>query len=258
MVCGVEREDTFHALCRCPREWALWLAMAEEWDMPKLDDIANTGLDWLLHLLNRCNEHVRLPLIMTLWRSWHVRNEITHDKPAPPVEASRRFLSGYIDTILGIQQHPIGDFVKEKMMISRMHTRKEKLLPAHGASPRPLEAWRKPPSGSAKSNVDGSFLQADGTGGAGMILRDSEGAIIFASCRYLRVYDNAREAELEVIREGIQLTLEWSTLPFNMESDCTTVLEMIRSNTQYRSPIASLVGEIKRLLGLGREHALSV
>lgn len=32
---------------------------------------------------------------------------------------------------------------------------------------------------------------------------------------------------------------------------------MITSNTLDRSPTMSLVGEIKRLLGLGREHALS-
>lgn len=46
-----------------------------------------------------------LPL-MLLWRVWHVRNELTHDKPLIPVEASKKFLCSYVDSLLLIKQGP--------------------------------------------------------------------------------------------------------------------------------------------------------
>ena len=101
-LCGVNREDTFHVFCRCPQARDLWNVMSKTWTMSALDNINNTGPDWLLHLLDQCTVDERLPVLMTMWRTWHVRNEITHHKPAPPTEASRRFLSSYIKTLLEI------------------------------------------------------------------------------------------------------------------------------------------------------------
>ncbi|KAE8809896.1 hypothetical protein D1007_13494 [Hordeum vulgare] len=39
VICGKEREDTFHALCTCPLAQCLWRDMAKTWNMPKLEDI---------------------------------------------------------------------------------------------------------------------------------------------------------------------------------------------------------------------------
>ena len=33
-LCGVEREDGFHALCRCPVARELWRVMALDWNIP--------------------------------------------------------------------------------------------------------------------------------------------------------------------------------------------------------------------------------
>ena len=39
--------------------------------------------------------------------------------------------------------------------------------------------WEAPPAGWAALNIDGSFSAKDGTAGAGMVLRDETGGIIF-------------------------------------------------------------------------------
>ena len=162
-----------------------------------MDDINNTGTEWILHLLDGCSNDERLPVIMPLWRNWHVRNEIYHEKPAPPVEASQRFLSSYIDILLGLQQHPEADITKGKMVISYDHSRsKGKREVTVASCTRPPEQWSKPPEGWVKLNVDGAWREADGTGGAGMILRDHVGAVIFASCRFLPRCASPLEAEL--------------------------------------------------------------
>ncbi|KAM3189079.1 hypothetical protein ACQJBY_004796 [Aegilops geniculata] len=90
-----------------------------------------------------------------------------------------------------------------------------------------------------------------------MILRNSEGEVIFASCRYLSSCASALEAELAACREGISLTLEWSTLPFILETDCTIALSMLKGIEVDRSPDAAIVEEAKHLLSLGRPHEIT-
>ena len=106
-------------------------------------------------------------------------------------------------------------------------------------------------------NIDGAWREEDGTGGAGMILRDQDGSIIFASCRFLTTCTSALEAEVAACMEGISLTLARTTLPFILETDCLTAANMIRDVDTNRSPVAALIGEIKHLLSLGREHVIA-
>jgi ribonuclease HI len=58
-----------------------------------------------------------------------------------------------------------------------------------------------------KLNVDGSFLAQDGTIGAGMILRDSKGKIIFSACLSRYHCISALEAELGACMQGISLAI---------------------------------------------------
>jgi hypothetical protein len=41
--------------------------------------------------------------------------------------------------------------------------------------------WEKPRTGTVKLNVDGSFMEQEDGAGAGMILRDAEGRIVFSA-----------------------------------------------------------------------------
>lgn len=42
-LCGLEREDTFHVFCRCPRAVHLWRTMAEVWSIPDIESVYNTA-----------------------------------------------------------------------------------------------------------------------------------------------------------------------------------------------------------------------
>jgi hypothetical protein len=77
-----------------------WLAMREEWDLPADALIKPTGKEWLLQLLNAIPTMQRACTMMTLWRIWHNHNnELTHDKPCPSIEGSRRFLVSYLSPL---------------------------------------------------------------------------------------------------------------------------------------------------------------
>lgn len=49
-------------------------------------------------------------------------------------------------------------------------------------APTDLKNWEKPPPGWVKLNVDGSFQHLVGLAGAGMLLRDEAGQIVFSAC----------------------------------------------------------------------------
>ena len=119
-------------------------------------------------------------LLLIFWRSWFIRNEIVHHGPAPPMEVSTRFLHNYLDALIGIKLNSRFDPAKGKCGISYdLKPRSAVEHPVNGDTP-----WRPPQLGWVKLNTDGSYSFAGGAG-AGMILRDNSGAIIFSSCRAL-------------------------------------------------------------------------
>jgi hypothetical protein len=83
-------------------------------------------------------------------------------------------------------------------------------MPVPAAEPsraQPEERGEKPEPGMVKLNVHGSFLAQDGTIGAGMILRDSKGKIIFSACLSRYHCISALEAELGACMQGISLAI---------------------------------------------------
>ncbi|XBH67571.1 hypothetical protein VPH35_095933 [Triticum aestivum] len=246
----------WEAVWGCPLAQRLWRAMEELWSMPKLEDVQNTGPEWLLQLLLQCKPEERLQVLMTLWRSWHVHNELTHNKPAPPIDASTRFLNSYINTLMCIKQHPHTDMNNGKMAIS-YHSKQVADRAGSLRSEMPACCWTKPPLGWTKLNVNGSFVDELGTGGAGMVLRSNSGEVIYSSCHYLRSCTSALEAELAACMEGINIARAWSTAPMIVETDCLMVVQMLLESDTNRSPCATYVHEIKRLLGQVGEHVIS-
>ena len=255
-LCGLEREDTFHVFCRCPRAVHLWRTMAEVWSIPDIESVRNTGPEWLLNLIAESNEGDRLRLIMLLWRCWHVRNEITHDKPAPPVEVSRRFLQSYVTSLLGIQEYPQGDWDKGKMTIQQEGA--EQPISHVGGVPRTAHKWSPPPANWTKLNVDGSFSHDDGRAGTGMVLRDQEGAIIFSACRSLWSCPDPLHAELAGCMEGIALALQWTELSFIVECDSLQAVQLINASGQDQSQYAMVVSEVKHLMSERECHVIHI
>lgn len=103
-------------------------------------------------------------LLMLLWRVWHVRNEVVHQKTAPPVEASRRFLESYVQSLLMIKHNPDLDVAKGKHVIANSLEVIQKQWRDTIGSPTVPKPWSCPAPGWHKLNVDGSFALQDGGG----------------------------------------------------------------------------------------------
>jgi hypothetical protein len=68
-----------------------------------------------------------------------------------------------------------------------------------------------------------------------MVLRDHDGTAIFTACRALEQCNDATEAELIALEEGLKLALLWSDVRFTAETDCAEAAELIKEGTPNKS-----------------------
>jgi ribonuclease HI len=190
---------------------------------------------------------------MTLWRAWHVRNELTHDKKPPPVAASKRFLDSYLQSLLLVEQHPVVDIEKGKQVVDYglgERRRKNQV----GPTVQEKHNWKPPDEGVTKLNIDGAFSN-DGRAGAGMILRESNGDIIFAASRQLRSCGDALEAELAAMEEGLRLALYWARKSIILETDSAEAIKLVANGTPNMSRYAMRIKVIRELV---REREIGI
>lgn len=100
--------------------------------------------DWMLLLLQKLNETLRLVLLMVLWRVC-IHNELTHQKPLIPVEVSKRFLCGYAESLLSIKYFPHADATKGKLpAMTEGNFAPVMCVTKHFVTPA---VWKPPPEG---------------------------------------------------------------------------------------------------------------
>jgi ribonuclease HI len=171
---------------------------------------------------------------------------MTHDKPCPSIEGSRRFLISYLDSLLLIKQHPADDIVKGEMVVDSNAGFKARTFQQEDQR-KERNRWRAPDIGYMKLNTDGAFVSSR-EAGVGMVLRDHHGAVVAAACREAIQCQDATDAELRAIEEGVHLALLWTTLPIIVETDCAEAIELIRETTPNTSIYAFRVSFIRELL----------
>jgi hypothetical protein len=178
---------------------------------------------------------------------WFCRNEVTHEKPLPTIEGSKRFLANYIWLLRDIKHTPTEALIKGKQTVME-----RTLKITHQAKPLSENPWTKPPMGWVKLTVEGSFRESDHLAGTGMALRDEEGRPIFSACRFISDRESPYEEERSACLQGLKLALEHSQLPVIVESDCAKLIEAGKSKSQDRSSCVHIVSEIRNLASQGR------
>ncbi|KAE8778199.1 hypothetical protein D1007_48904 [Hordeum vulgare] len=192
--------------------------------------------EWLFNLLDEAQASVRSRIIMVLWCFWYVRNEIVHGKTPPPQDVSSAFLQSYHNTFSQISSS-VEDIIKGKSPVVPIQS-----SPPCKAAPR--LPWPRPPEGMVALSVDGSYATSDGSAGTGMILRKPSGDVIFAAYRKLFHCNDALEAELQAIHEGVKLAAERSEATIMLQSDCVTAINAITGVSLDFSAYGHMIREI--------------
>jgi hypothetical protein len=112
--------------------------------------------------------------------------------------------------------------------------------------------WVMPPAGMLKLNIDGAFLAQSGQDGAGIILRESDGTIVFVACRSLHFCSLALDSEISAYMEGVKPALDLIQESLLVEADCLELVSMVRSTSADRSCFGHLVEDLRHLFSSER------
>ncbi|KAE8811885.1 Alpha-amylase [Hordeum vulgare] len=216
-LCGVEGESSFHALVSCLQARILWVNMRRRWPLPGDSLLIDNAKEWFMHLLNSSSDEDRDMLIMLIWRIWHLRNDKLHGKDAPPVPATVEFLDSYYKSTGLVGRYSHDDILTGKMSVAAIDVRVERVT-------NPPAPWPVPPPNRVALSVDGSFRETDSSTAAVMVLRDSEGVVIFATYMFIFHCNDPLEAELHATMQGMALAIRHSNLPVVLRSNSSKAL----------------------------------
>ncbi|KAL0281699.1 UNVERIFIED_CONTAM: putative ribonuclease H protein [Sesamum radiatum] len=116
--------------------------------------------------------------------------------------------------------------------------------------------WRKPPEGWYKLNADGASKGNPGISGAGGILRDQLGKVIFAFQEPLGNATNT-QAELSAIYRGLQICFSRGLRKIWIETDATAIIKIISAPQRGAWNLQATLQNICKILNQ-MEHKLSI
>jgi hypothetical protein len=181
----MEIEDVAHALYKCTHASRLWNEMRKVWSLPSHVDLQHHPSMWLQSVILNIPDHMIDTTLLVSWRAWYCRNEATHNKPLPQVKSSKRFLCSYWSLLRNIKTLPMEEVIKGKSIQFQSTVKEQATI----KDKPPDKPWNRPPPGTVKLSVDGSFHAGDHTAGMGMVMRDDQGNTIFTACRFLEQCD---------------------------------------------------------------------
>jgi ribonuclease HI len=101
-----------------------------------------------------------------------------------------------------------------------------------------VDIWKKPNHGWTKLNTDASFLEADGLGAWGAILRDDSGGVIMSAWGPIAHCPNVVTAEALGLLYGLRAALPLYAGPIQVESDNSFLVNEVKRNESSKSLIA--------------------
>ena len=135
--------------------------MRHEWSLPDEEQFKSLSkekpLGWILDL--GVDEGARVLLLF--WRTWYIRNNLTHTTDKLSVEGSARFLAKYWAELCSTQhQRSSFDSKGKELLVDSLVAKKKNVTKA------PNAAWEAQATGWLKLNVDGSFVPGSKEGGS--------------------------------------------------------------------------------------------
>nr|XP_023915006.1 uncharacterized protein LOC112026546 [Quercus suber] len=200
-LCDKAIETTAHALLHCDHAKLTWAHWHNGFAV--LSAGTQEPVDIALDIIKNDSSSALELFIAVAWSIWWNRNQALHEgSGAPP--------SQIWDMAIRI----LGEY-KEACSFSN--------LPLVSS----LINWRPPPAGFTKINVDGAASDDGRPSSTGVIIRDSQGSSIAASCRVLSSPFPADISEALALQDGVMLALELGLSKVIFESDALSIIQAI-------------------------------
>ncbi|CAL2239591.1 unnamed protein product [Prunus armeniaca] len=238
VLCGCEGESQVHIFFRCEHARVFWFGSSIQLDASQL--IGEEFSECWDNLLQKYEKHrnsqeILQVVVFGLWRLWKTRNSAVFE----------------------------GSVMDPTTMVGCLHAQVQEYRAARVAAkplinelPRPLDrvqqvptAWTKPPHGWVKANCDGAWLQQTQKGGAGWVIRDSDGWLVQTGGVGGLWGSMALMMEAEAIREALLACIRGRLVYVEIESDSMQLIQMLRGERQVDVAVEAMVFDIKVLAG---------
>ncbi|XP_047071763.1 tryptophan--tRNA ligase, cytoplasmic-like [Lolium rigidum] len=183
---------------------------------------------------------MRVKLLFLLWRTWHHRNNAVHGDGKASIAASVPFLQSYVDSLQPGTSAP-DPKGKSAIVVNR---------PAPVMATEVPSKWLAPGPGWIKVNVDAGWNSPNVPGGAGLVVRNDTGRVLFSAWKTLPLCASAEEAEILALLEGIRYLAANPQFSGILETDCARIVAVLSSLDRDRSSNWSLFMEARAMLAL--------
>lgn len=153
-----------------------------------------------------------------------MRGESQQRVPAP-LEATRRYVCSYADTLFAIAQKDWRDIAKGKQIVGVVDRKVKEIKTRPTVRNAP---WPFPDEGWVSVATDGSFKE--GEAGLGAVIRDHTGAVLASLHRFVPHCSDALVAEAEAALGGLKLAVDVTNLPLLLQLDCEVLVQALNSN----------------------------
>ncbi|CAN6177270.1 unnamed protein product [Urochloa humidicola] len=237
-ICGMMEENAMHALVWCGHAQTLREAMRDEWDLPNEEFFRRLNPENLISMVTELDIDAGARVLLLLWRTWQVRNNITHASDKLSFAGSVSFLKKYWLELCSIRQGGEQPDRHGKSCLTN-----SLVAGRSGGAPRRGTNWEPPEIGWHKINVDGAFDCETGNGGVGVIIRDHQGRTLLTAWKFIPAAADAEEMEALACWEGIKLAAEWTRNKAVLETDCSSLVSLLGRDTAHRSRLKFVLDE---------------
>ena len=122
--------------------------------------------------------------------------------------------------------------------------------PGFAKGKRRAAKWMCPPQGRLKINVDGSYMEEQGCGGIGVIIRNDSGMCMAALSRPVDYAHSVIHVEAEAMKAGLLLAIYQGWDYVEVETDCAMLVDALKGDGEDWSMIGRIVGGMQRLSNL--------
>lgn len=227
-ICKKEKESVFHTFYDCKSSKILW-----DMVFPQLRSIVRPQLS-VKNVLIDMAEALKpndLELFFVLcWLIWSDRNGVVHGREASTVEFK------------------IGWAKKWLLEIKSTLNRETFSAGIKSSHPTPPSTWVRPVAGRLKLNSDGAVSVGRQKSGGGAVLRDENGALIFASADFVDAPLDVLSIEALGLLNGLKIAEARGFVNFEVELDAINLVNAIHGNSLNFSPQGAIIEEIRKLV----------
>jgi hypothetical protein len=190
ITCNSEPETIIHILWLCSTSQNVWQSVL--WSHKLTRD---TYSDFQELLLN-CVQNLTLPELqlfaMLSWSLWYRRNCVRLNKPVEAITSLLPRTKELLQEYIQVQESPSPT---QKQVIPQLQSRGS-------------VCWRPPEMGRVKINYDGAVFTEMGAAGVGVIIRNSQGAVMASLSQRILFPYSVEAVEAIAARAAVQLALD--------------------------------------------------